>query len=437
MENPTTQNNLLEICKTKIARKFGQVDYGKWVNNDFIRLSEDILETTKKYISPSSLKRIFGKVTTEASPKKTTLDILAQYIEYKDWLDFSKQNNSLPLTIRDNAIPDNRAKGIPGSKKRVKLIILLSGMFALFVTITLVYYYFSTSLPSSYNFEFKQIKQFGKAPFTANFKVDVKDIPTENITIDFSDPFETDLKFTHYKLSSQTQSVAHTYMIPGVYHPQLKLDKNILDSLDIPVYSNGWEWVVVNYHDKSPTFYTIKDHPSFRKNGVFCIPSSEVAKYKVDTITNYCMRYLNYQNFNTDADGLKLELKTRNPILLNNKCTDIEIQLKFLHWNVGFMLFHKGCNGNYSRVQLGSKVLNGINNDLSMFEVDLNQWQNLTVEIKNQTAYISANGISLYEGKIEGSLGSFQGISIASQESAEVDYLYINSLDKVLLRENF
>jgi hypothetical protein len=427
-------DELLEICKTKVAHIFGQPEYSNWVNNDFILLSEDILEKTKIYLSPSSLKRIFGKISSDASPKKTTLDILAQYTGYVNWQDFTKQHSS---SIKHDAPAMSGIATHPttaAQKKNYKIFLWIIVAIGL---ITASVYYFYSLNSSSNQFVFTQIKPFGKAPYTAVFKTDVNDIPSGNIVLNFSDPFETDLKFTEYPLSGEIKSVSHTYMIPGVYHPHLKVNNKTLDSIDLPVYSNGWEWVVVNYHEKNPTFYTIKDDPSFRKNGVFCVPSTVVASYKVDTTTGYCMRYMNYQNFQVGAEDMQFNFKARNPVLSTKKCSNIELQLKFLHWNVGFMLFHQGCNGNYSRVQLGSKVLNGIENDLSMFEVDFNEWQNVVVKIKNHTAYIFVNDRLILESKIVGNIGSFQGISINAQESAQIDYLYLTTSEKTLLKEDF
>lgn len=432
MKTQLNEKELLELCKSKIAVKFTYVDFNKWVNHDFIRLSEDILETTKNYLSPTSLKRIFGKISSDAFPKKTTLDILAQYIGHKDWNDFVLQNRHLipEQSIQEQVSPISSQESF--TKKRIIAVSII-----LLITLGSLGYFYFTKEKSGYQFNFVQLKSFSKAPFTAGFKVDISPKPDGEVVINFSDPFETDLKFTQYQLSETSQTVAHTYMIPGVYHPHLVEGKKILDSLDVPVYSDGWEWVVVNYHDKERAFHTIKDQSYFRKDGIFCVPSSEVVKYKVDTVTSYCMRYMNYQDFKTDPENLKLEMKICNPLLSHSKCTDVEVQLKFMHWNVGFMLFHKGCNGNYSRVQMGSTVLNGIDNDLSMFEVDLNNWQDVLMEIKNGKAFISVNGSKIFERKIDGKLGQLQGISINSQESAKLDRLKLYSPERVLLEEEF
>lgn len=435
MNQSPNEKELLELCKTKVAVKFTYLDSGKWVNNDFIRLSEDILEITKAYLSPTSLKRIFGKISSEAFPKKTTLDILSQYIGHKDWNEFVLQQAPFATA---QSLEEKHPESDPLNRSNPSLLrkVAFICMPLIIVLAIPCYFYFSKQNPAA-DFSFTQTKPFGKAPFTATFKVNFPLKTSDEVNIHFNDPFETDLNFINYRLTESSQTVAHTYMIPGVYHPQLQINNKVVDSADVAVYSNGWEWVAVNYHAKERVFYTIKDQSSFRKDGIFCVPSTEVAKYHVDTMTSYCMRYMNYQDFKVDAENLKLEMKVNNPIPSGKKCTDIEIQLKFKHWNVGFMLFHKGCNGNYSRVQMGSKILNGIDNDLSMFEVDLNQWQNLSVKIKNATAWIEVNGTKLAAYPIEGDLGMLQGISINSQESARVDHLKISSSDKVLLSEDF
>lgn len=432
MINYIHNKELLEICKSEVASKFMNGDFNEWVNSDYIRLSDEILAKTKNQLSATSLKRIFGKVKSDVFPKTSTLDILVQYIDYKNWQEFiikvSEQHNF--IIHKDSEIGELLSRKGFGIKHKRKIAIYSS----LIILIGLGFWF---RMDKNYSFHFSHKQELREAPYNAKFMIDVSKIHSDNRYIDFNDAFETDSKFEKYHLSNNSQTVTHSYLIPGVYHPNLIVDNKIIDSLNIPVYSKGWEWVVVNYHEKSITFHSIKDKPTFRKNGIFCIPASEVARYMVDTTTTYCMRYMYYKDFKVLPENLEMEIKTCNPVSALLKCSDIEIQLKFLKWNIGFMLFHKGCNGNYSRVQMGSKVLNGIDHDLSMFEVDLNQWQTVLLKIKNAKATISINGKIVFESKIEGNPGAFQGISINSQQSAQIDKLRISSSDKVLLSEEY
>lgn len=61
---------------------------------DFIYLSEQVFIVTRQNVSISTLKRLFGYVTTEGTLRRSTLDILSRYIGYNDWASFCHRDES-------------------------------------------------------------------------------------------------------------------------------------------------------------------------------------------------------------------------------------------------------------------------------------------------------------------------------------------------------
>lgn len=72
------------LCK-KIEERYGQPIE---TTEDFERLSNDIRDVTKERLSVSTLKRAFGRVASSRRRRDTTLNILAQYIGFRDWKDY-------------------------------------------------------------------------------------------------------------------------------------------------------------------------------------------------------------------------------------------------------------------------------------------------------------------------------------------------------------
>ena len=59
-------------------------------NHDFTELSRLIFDKLHEYVSPSTLKRIWGYVDAlNVKPRTSTLNILAQYLNCKDFGTFS------------------------------------------------------------------------------------------------------------------------------------------------------------------------------------------------------------------------------------------------------------------------------------------------------------------------------------------------------------
>ena len=74
---------------------------------DFDHLSDSIMHATHQMVSVSTLKRIFGYVTYEYTPRRTTLDIMCRYIGYQDWHSFTHRTDN-GETVESNPLFGNK-----------------------------------------------------------------------------------------------------------------------------------------------------------------------------------------------------------------------------------------------------------------------------------------------------------------------------------------
>lgn len=112
----------LENLKREIGLKFGRTIESA---ADFDMLSITIQQATSETISPSTLKRIFGYVKSDAAPSATTLSILSRYVGYTGWSDFC-----------GNYIPSETGCGLIHKSIRTRL--LKQKRLILFLTITCI-----------------------------------------------------------------------------------------------------------------------------------------------------------------------------------------------------------------------------------------------------------------------------------------------------------
>jgi hypothetical protein len=75
----------MEKLKEIITRQLGRSLESP---RDFEYLSEQIQLATSEYLSPTTLKRIWGYIPQTSEPRTTTLSILARYMGYKGWQDY-------------------------------------------------------------------------------------------------------------------------------------------------------------------------------------------------------------------------------------------------------------------------------------------------------------------------------------------------------------
>ncbi|MHC1702296.1 MAG: hypothetical protein AB9846_00180 [Tenuifilaceae bacterium] len=92
---------MIEKLKETVETKFGKkINYQK----DCKLLSYCVLEVTKEYISPATLRRIFGFLLTNSNPSRVTLDILSRYAGFNNWENFienNKQSNNKHIVIEE------------------------------------------------------------------------------------------------------------------------------------------------------------------------------------------------------------------------------------------------------------------------------------------------------------------------------------------------
>jgi hypothetical protein len=78
---------LRNLIEEKVGRKMK-------TPKDFDFLAEQIFDKLHESVSATTLKRIWGYLTEPSTPRLSTLDLLAQFIDYKDWDSFCHQDSS-------------------------------------------------------------------------------------------------------------------------------------------------------------------------------------------------------------------------------------------------------------------------------------------------------------------------------------------------------
>lgn len=92
---------MLQVLKTEVEVKFGRkIAYQKDCN----ALSNNILEIQKEYISPATLRRVFGFLTTNSNSSRVTLDILSRYVGFADWEDFCQRSVKTKQTTKHSSL---------------------------------------------------------------------------------------------------------------------------------------------------------------------------------------------------------------------------------------------------------------------------------------------------------------------------------------------
>lgn len=426
-----TNEEYITKCRFLIEKKIGRGSYLNWTNGDYEKLSEQITEELKEYISTSSLKRIFGKVNYASAPSISTLNILVRFVGYKDWYEFVNvqkvSGDPLPLPETDTVVK--------GEKRRFNTIALTAGITVILVLLAGLAWWFTQKESQEHNYSISYKMSKTTSPSNVVFEYDISNIKSNEVYLDFNDHFaKRDIR---KKLDKNQHTITHTYMISSVYRPLLSIDGKVVDTLNVPVYSDGWEFVIAKYLPASKEFFPVAVPSISKKNGILTIPASEVYKYIEDTVRDYWIKYRYIKNFDVPPDHLSFKIKGRSRSYFKNHCNEIDVWLICANNNIVFKIFDPGCGGEYSKVQLGNKILDGNYNDLSAFGHDLSEWQEIALRVDNKKATISIGNKIIYEGTIEGEIGTLSGFIIHSKGPSEFDYVDLEAGGKTLFRDDF
>ena len=223
-----TNTDLFKKCLKEIERKLNWIDAKQWQQSHFESLSELIFAKTKVKLSPLTLKRLWGKAIYDSQPSSSTLDALARFLEYNDWIDYqaTQKRNSIYPSFKFL----RNKKVIVATSLVICILLLIIGFQKLVPLLNTKNYT---------DFEFSVEPLTSGLPNTVYFKYNVKNTDAESVVIQQSwDPK------LHHQVDKNRTDFSCMYYYPGYYRAKMVLDGNEVAQQDLYVKSNGWLGIV-------------------------------------------------------------------------------------------------------------------------------------------------------------------------------------------------
>ena len=140
----------IQLLREEVEQKAGRK---MMTPKDFDFLSESIFEEIHTRISPSTLKRIWGYLQNDNTPRSTSLNILANYVGYDDWDSFMASAEKEYGIIPEEPEPSDGQSDTPINvqdfkkrKSKLKSIFLASAtLFLAAVLFTAMWLFFKST----------------------------------------------------------------------------------------------------------------------------------------------------------------------------------------------------------------------------------------------------------------------------------------------------
>jgi hypothetical protein len=414
-----SQDKLVKHCLAQIEEKLHWGPSTGWHNEVFSELSEKIQQQTQVLLSPTTLKRVWGKINYQSAPSITTLNTLAQFAGYQNWRDFKNKSKFKKSNTLRNKVNANLG------------IIMLAASLMTIVFISL--YSLKGSKPAAdaintSHIRFKSRPIAKGLPNSVVFELNIDGIISDSIYIQqYWDPSKT------IKLEQEQKQATGQYYFPGYFRARLLVEGEIIKQHDLFIKSEGWLGTV----DYQPIPKYVDE--AAITNGKLCFPPAilEEIKSAEKPLTSTFHLVDDFENVSGDNFTLQATLKNN----YNEKwavCQQTQVMILGTKSSIILGLSIPGCVSEIG-VMMSEVYLSGKKHDLSGLGADLSAYRNLKIEVveKQLKAYLD-EGLIFSEDYNE-SIGNIAGIRFRFLGAGEVAKVHLRDIQgkKVIIDEDF
>jgi len=406
--------DLLDHCCQLVANTYGKPDSSEWTNSDFIRLSNILYKKTQVQISPNTLKRIFGKIKTDARyyPQKATRDALAQYVGFGDWGKFI--NTQPEQAVRVPQRPDIQPVILPPVD--VPLPQLRARKSPVWKVLLPIFTLLVVALAAWRGFVFWQNKETvltlfcknpeGDNPHSAVFVLRNFDAVAE-LTNDYTIEFGDNHKI---QLNAKDSIYSHYYEVPGRYFAVLKKAGAALDTVPVFLHTNGWTATANMMYDTTRV-YPI-DPPGLFANGYNSISAPEIARAGVDTNRTFFVDFINTHLTGIDGDNFELLVDVKaSPPRPGVRCSQVRLTVYGDSSNHMVDIMKPGCV-HWSKLQFSELRKDGRSEGPDFLGADLTAGGTIVMKVENRRATLVINGREAYKNTYQKPLRHIYGLDI-------------------------
>lgn len=364
-----------------------------WTNYDFEKLSDAIAEKTGVSLSVSTLKRIFGKVQYKSKPALSTLNALAQYLNYNDWRDFIAKNTEKEPEASQVASDVTLQ---PEPKKwnyRIWAFSILS-----LISLSILGFLVMSQKPkyTADDFSFRSKTMLAEGlPNSVVFDFDASKASDQD-SVFICQTWDIRRKVLVNKNDKHHSAI---YYYPGYFRAKLMIGEQIIKEHDIQIKTDGWLGVVEAEWGVPPLYF--KSSEILRPGGVE-VNEDLLQKYNLPLSPEVpLIRLFNQKDLKgilTNNFTFETELKS-DFTGAANACQRVEVLLQAKDDILILPIVQKACVGDVFVAAYGH-FAESKKADLSGFGTDPSQWTKLKIVCKNGLMRFYINGKVVYKAQI-------------------------------------
>ncbi|GAB5519963.1 MAG: hypothetical protein RhofKO_22140 [Rhodothermales bacterium] len=220
-------------------------------------------------------------------------------------------------------------------------------------------------------------------------------------------------------VSKGSQTYTSIYYHPGFFNAKLVADDRTLAEHPVHVTTRGWIALI----DSEPTPIYFTDAISTAEGSLSVSPSWLKARGHDATASHQVLEYYNVQPFDVQFDGFSLETILRRTLDHERyPCGRAEIAVLGERGAFEIPLGNPGCVSEMGLL-LGMRYFDGETNDLSAFGIDLAAWQQVGVEVKEDSVRIQLGSNIPFVAPFDGDVGEVVGLRFRFEGAGAIDHV--------------
>lgn len=414
---------IIEQLKKKAEIISGQGDSANWLQKDYEYLIFLIENETGQRLSLSTIKRLWNN-QYERLPHLYTLNALAQYSFNKDWLSLKKEYNP-QISVKSK-------KKLPFFFKNGKLILVLT--IAVLIGSLVSHFLFrndkTENIGNTKSRAYFICEKPGdeKLPVSVDFRYNLKNIDAGVFYIQQS--WDEARKI---KVDKNNTSQDDIYYTPGFFWARLIADNEVIAWTNVHITNKDW---IIAARQHPTEILEIPKEACFNEHYLGVKPEVLV-KYGVNLNKGFQLNYYNSKEFNVDGDNFSYHTSFKMDSLNYNSCPGLLLIIKGEYDLLRLNFCKKGCENNIE-ISFSELTFNGVIKDLSLFGIDIYQWQNILVRVINKNLVISLNEKTIFECAYTEPIGNIKSINYYFNGIGAIDNVELkNSKEEIKFYDNF
>ncbi|MGB3798626.1 MAG: hypothetical protein WA952_02360 [Lewinella sp.] len=421
---------LLGKCREKIEDRLGWGPADRWTNADFESLSETIAEATAVNLSPTTLKRVWGRVAYSSSPSTTTLDALAVFAGYENYRSF---RSAVYRPGTDEAVEKSANNGSQKSPLRYALLLLPVLLLAVVVLAFLPGTSVSPAPPPQ---EFvSEDFSFSVRPVTTGFPNSVVFTYEATAAGDSAVFLQQNWDSRRReKLDALGNTHTSIYHLPGFYQAKLVVGQQVVREQGLFLPSEGW--VAIAGNEKSPVYLKPEE---VRQVGQLAITPQVLERYGIamqPTVPSTA--FVNVR----ELDGLRTDNFTFRTRIRHTyaegsaACRHARVTVMLKDGAIILPFSAPGCIADLG-AYVGGQFYDGEAADLSAFGVMKDGWTDLSVTGTTDSLFVRINQSSVMEVARQEAVREIIGLQYDFLGTGAVDELTFDRDGEVIWAESF